>query len=112
MPPNTKDTKGNTRANTPKVMLIGVDSATWHVMMPLIQAGELPHFAHLMENGAYGPIKTFYPTLSPLIWATISTGKSPDKHGMKAFTVLKVPGLKKGIYDYRCLLYTSPSPRD
>jgi len=101
MPPNTKDTKGNTRANTPKVMLIGVDSATWHVMMPLIQAGELPHFAHLMENGAYGPIKTFYPTLSPLIWATISTGKSPDKHGMKAFTVLKVPGLKKGIYDYR-----------
>jgi predicted AlkP superfamily phosphohydrolase/phosphomutase len=82
-------------------MLIGIDSATWHVMMPLVQAGRLPNFARLMENGAYGPLKTFYPTLSPLIWATMSTGKSPDKHGMKAFTVLKLPVLTRGLYDYR-----------
>ncbi|HIQ00986.1 MAG TPA: hypothetical protein EYH30_02465 [Anaerolineales bacterium] len=85
----------------PKVMLIGIDSATWRVMMPLVKAGRLPNIARLMEEGAYGPLKTFYPTLSPLIWATMSTGKSPDKHGMKAFTVLKVPGLKRGLYDYR-----------
>lgn len=91
----------NVTRPSPKAMLIGIDSATWRVMMPLIQDGRLPNFARLMEDGAYGPMKTFYPTLSPLIWATISTGKSPDKHGMKAFTVLKVPGLKRGIYDYR-----------
>lgn len=91
----------NVTTSAPKVMLIGIDSATWHVMMPLVQAGRLPNFARLMKKGAYGPMKTFYPTLSPLIWATISTGKSPDKHGMKAFTVLKVPGLKRGLYDYR-----------
>lgn len=91
----------NTTMSGPKVILIGIDSATWHVMTPLVQTGKLPNLARLMENGAYGPLKTFYPTLSPLIWSTMSTGKSPDKHGMKAFTVLKVPGLKRGLYDYR-----------
>lgn len=95
-----QDLQDSRRAN-PKVVLIGIDSATWHVMMPLVQAGRLPNFAHLMENGAYGPLKTFYPTLSPVIWGTISTGKKPERHGMRSFTVLKIPGLHKAVYDYR-----------
>jgi len=85
----------------PKLMLIGIDSATWHVLTPLIEAGKLPTFARLVREGAHGPLKTFFPTLSPLIWSTISTGKSPEKHGMKSFAALKVPGLRRAVYDYR-----------
>lgn len=84
-----------------KLMLIGIDSATWHVMTPLMQDGKLPHFARLVQGGAHGPLKTFYPTLSPLVWSTISTGKSPEKHGMKSFAALQIPGLRKAVYDYR-----------
>ncbi|MGQ9626033.1 MAG: alkaline phosphatase family protein [Anaerolineae bacterium] len=101
MSQNSRRDSYNAAKSNPKVLLIGIDSATWRVMMPLIEEGKLPNFASLMENGAYGSLKNFLPTLSPLIWGTISTGKTPEKHGMKTFTVLKLPGLKRGIYDYR-----------
>ncbi|MBN1179503.1 MAG: alkaline phosphatase family protein [Anaerolineae bacterium] len=85
----------------PRVLFIGIDSATWYVMGPLVRAGRLPHFAQLMAEGVAAPLKTFYPTLSPLVWSTISTGKSPEKHGVKSFSALKLPGLRRVLYDYR-----------
>lgn len=36
----------------------------------------------LMGQGTFGEFKTFRPTLSPLIWTTVATGKRPDKHGI------------------------------
>ena len=84
-----------------KAMLIGIDSATWHVMLPLIEQGRLPNIGRLMENGVSGPLRTFKPTLSPLIWATIITGKSPRKHGIRSFVVLKPVGLHRGFPELR-----------
>ena len=85
----------------PKVALIGIDSATWRVIEPLVKRGKLPTFARLMREGCHGALKTLYPTLSPIIWGTLSTGKTPDEHGLKAFTVLKARGLEKAFYEYR-----------
>ena len=84
-----------------RLVLIGIDSATWRVMTPLIERGELPAFKALMDVGAYGPLRTFQPTLSPLIWNTISTGKSPEKHGMRSFSALQIPGRRRALYEYR-----------
>ena len=84
-----------------KVILIGIDSATWHVMLPLVQAGKLPHIEHLIEKGVSGPLRTFKPTLSPLIWTTIITGKSPQKHGIRSFVALKLAGCRRGIPELR-----------
>ena len=84
-----------------KVILIGIDSATWHVMLPLIQAGRLPNLGSLVEKGTAGPLRTFRPTLSPLIWATIITGKSPRKHGIQSFVTLKPAGCRLGIPELR-----------
>lgn len=84
-----------------KVILIGIDSATWHVMLPLVEAGRLPNIGRLMEKGVSGPLRTFKPTLSPLIWATIITGKSPQKHGICSFVVLKPIGCRRGIPELR-----------
>ena len=84
-----------------KVILIGIDSATWHVMLPLVQAGKLPNIGHLIEKGVSGPLRTFKPTLSPLIWTTIITGKSPQKHGIRSFVALKLAGCRRGIPELR-----------
>ena len=73
-----------------KVILIGIDSATWHLMLPLVQAGKMPNIGYLIETGVSGPLRTFKPTLSPLIWTTIITGKSPQKHGIRSFVALKL----------------------
>lgn len=68
------------------LFLFGIDGATWDIMDPLLEAGKLPNFARLIEAGTRAPLKTFEPTLSPLIWTTIGTGFAPHRHGIEGFT--------------------------
>ena len=35
-----------------KTLVIGLDAATWHVMMPLIEQRKLPNLQSLVEEGA------------------------------------------------------------
>jgi predicted AlkP superfamily phosphohydrolase/phosphomutase len=70
----------------PKVLLIGVDAADWEVMGPLLDEGKLPNFARLRAEGASGKLRSLEPlTKSPIIWASIATGKVPSKHGISDF---------------------------
>ncbi|MCI0568157.1 MAG: alkaline phosphatase family protein [Acidobacteria bacterium] len=71
-----------------KVVLIGLDGADWDFALPMIERGELPNLARLRREGAYGKIRTNNPPLSPLLWTTVATGKSPDTHGINDFLVL------------------------
>ena len=71
-----------------KVVIIGLDGADWDFALPMIERGELPNLARLRREGAYGKIRTNNPPLSPLLWTTVATGKSPDIHGINDFLVL------------------------
>jgi predicted AlkP superfamily phosphohydrolase/phosphomutase len=51
----------------------------------LLAQGRLPHFQGLIAGGVRSPLKTIWPTISPAIWTTIATGKSPHEHGVEAF---------------------------
>ncbi len=79
------------------VVLIGVDSADWDLMDPLIEKGDLPRLAALKRTGAWGPLRSMIPTLSPILWTTIATGRAPEDHGIIDFlmkdpsTGLEVP---------------------
>lgn len=64
-----------------RAFLIGVDGATWDVIMPLVEHGELPNIKRLMDEGAYGQLATDIAE-SPVSWTSIITGKSRDKHGV------------------------------
>jgi predicted AlkP superfamily pyrophosphatase or phosphodiesterase len=68
------------------LLLIGIDGATWDILDPLLQEGALPNLAKLVAAGARGPLKTFEPTLSPILWTTIATGVGPARHGIAGFT--------------------------
>ncbi len=68
-----------------KVMLLGVDGAAWEVIDPLIAQGKLPHFQQLIESGASGKLRSVLPMYSPLIWTSIVTGKTKEKHGITGF---------------------------
>ena len=71
----------------PKVLFVGVDGASWKVIGPLIEKGELPAFRRLVEEGASKPdFETLTITLSPVIWTTIATGRTPEDHGVTSFT--------------------------
>lgn len=71
-----------------KVLLVGLDGADWKIIRPLIAAGSLPNFRRLIEGGVSGDIATQAPTLSPLLWHSIATGKRALHHGVHGFTEL------------------------
>ncbi len=70
----------------PRLALVGVDGCDWEMLGPLVEAGELPNFARLMERGSYGPLLSMDPMVSPRIWTTIATGEMPEEHGIVGFT--------------------------
>ena len=76
--------------NKNKVCVIGIDGATWHVIMPLVNEGKMPNMAKLMNQGVYGNLKSMEPSISPVIWTTIATGKEPAQHGIEGF-IVKMP---------------------
>lgn len=69
----------------PRVLLIGWDAADWKIIRPLLQAGQMPHLARLMQEGVSGNIATLYPVLSPMLWTSIATGKRAYQHGIHGF---------------------------
>ena len=69
-----------------QTVLIGIDAMDWAVVDPLLDAGKLPHFAALREQSLSGVNLSFVPLeKSPLIWASMATGLSPEDHGVGGF---------------------------
>jgi predicted AlkP superfamily phosphohydrolase/phosphomutase len=50
-----------------KVILIGVDGASWSVLDPLLAAGRLPHLAALAARGVTAELETVEPVRSPVV---------------------------------------------
>ncbi|HET9886493.1 MAG TPA: alkaline phosphatase family protein [bacterium] len=69
-----------------RVILIGIDGATWHRIDPLVQAGRMPNLKSLIDEGAHAYLKTMMPSRSPALWTSVATGKNFDKHGINDFT--------------------------
>lgn len=69
-----------------RVLLVGWDAADWQMINPLIQRGEMPTLASMMQRGAWGNLASMQPMLSPMLWNSIATGKRPDQHGICGFT--------------------------
>ena len=76
-----------------RFLLIGIDGADWRYIDPLIARGELPHLAALKQRGAFGPLKTIRPTLSPVVWTSIATGVPPERHGVVDFFSERIQGV-------------------
>jgi predicted AlkP superfamily pyrophosphatase or phosphodiesterase len=67
------------------ILLIGVDGVEWDLVLPLRARGQLPHLSALMARGVSGELATLTPTLSPVIWTSIATGKPSAEHGIHHF---------------------------
>ena len=78
-----------------KVLLIGWDAADWKIIWPLIAKGHMPALKKLIERGVYGNMGTMDPPYSPMLWSSVATGKTPDKHGVHGF--IEVMPNMKGI---------------
>ncbi len=77
----------------PKVLLIGWDAGDWKIIGPLLAKGQMPALKRLIDKGVYGNMSTMNPPYSPMLWSTVATGKTPDKHGVLGFIEL-LPNMK------------------
>ena len=68
-----------------KLLLIGWDAADWDIIWPLVAQGKMPALASMIKRGIHGNISTMTPPYSPMLWTSVATGKTPDKHGILGF---------------------------
>ncbi len=68
-----------------KLLLIGWDAADWKIIGPLLAKGQMPALKQMIDKGVYGNMSTMNPPYSPMLWSSVATGKTPDKHGVLGF---------------------------
>jgi predicted AlkP superfamily phosphohydrolase/phosphomutase len=69
----------------PKLTVIGLDAATFDVIDPLVEAGELPNVARLLREGTGGVLRSTTHPLTPHAWTTMVTGVNAARHGIWDF---------------------------
>lgn len=72
----------------PRVLVLGFDGLDPGAVDLLVSEGKMPNFGRLRLEGAYGRLLSSEPMLSPILWTTIATGRTPDAHGIGHFVAL------------------------
>lgn len=96
-----------------RVVVFGVDGGSWPLVDRGVAAGTLPNFAALAQRGVTAEMTTVEPVISPTVWTSIATGRSPEAHGVGDFfrnrTHVRVPtvfermsahGLRVGLQEW------------
>ena len=81
-----------------KALVVGLDGASFDLMMPWIEQGYLPNLGRVVKEGAYGNLLSTL-DFTPPGWSSIYTGKNPGKHGIFGFTRQKQGSYKPVAID-------------
>jgi predicted AlkP superfamily phosphohydrolase/phosphomutase len=73
------------RGKYSRVVVIGLDGMSPVVARRLMEQGKLPNFRRLQATGAFCPLRSTLPSVSPVAWSTFQTGVYPDKHNIFDF---------------------------
>lgn len=69
-----------TRPQPGKVIVIGLDGATFDLIKPWATAGYLPTLHRLLQAGAHGELRSTVPPMTAPAWTSFATGCNPGKH--------------------------------
>lgn len=68
-----------------KLLIAGLDGATWDVLDPLLAAGRLPNLSRLIAQGSKHALRSTIPPISAAAWVTMLSGMNPGRHGIFDF---------------------------
>ncbi|MBI1902832.1 MAG: alkaline phosphatase family protein [Planctomycetia bacterium] len=71
-----------------RVLVIGLDGATFDLLVPLAGLGVLPNLAALMRDSALAQLRSTRPYITPVAWSTFLTGCGPESHGVLDYRYL------------------------
>ena len=69
-------------ATSRRVLLIGIDGASWKAIEPMLANGELPIFQRLVNQGTTCDDLDVAHRSSPVAWTSIATGRLSANHGI------------------------------
>ncbi len=84
---------------TTRVLVVGLDGATWNLLDPWIAEGELPNLRKLILDGVSGDLESSIPPSTFPAWKCYSTGKNPGKLGVYSFVDVDLKNKKILIRD-------------
>lgn len=88
---------------SPKVILIGLDGASWEMLDPMIEQGDLPNIGKLKDIGAWATMVSCLPPVTSPNWKCLTTGKNPGELGVFWWENIDIENQKITIpssYDY------------
>ncbi len=68
-----------------KLLILGIDGATFDLILPWVEAGHLPNLARLIQDGVHADLASTLPPVTSPAWPTFMTGCNPGKHGVFDF---------------------------
>ena len=68
------------------VLVLALDGASFDVIRPMAESGELPNLAAWMKQGRATPLPSTAPPVTFPAWSSFMTGLSPGEHGIFDFT--------------------------
>jgi predicted AlkP superfamily phosphohydrolase/phosphomutase len=68
-----------------KILVIGLDGATFYILDKMIDSGLMPNLAKIITNGVRGELTSIITTNSAAAWISIMTGTGPGKHSIFEF---------------------------
>jgi len=66
----------------PRLLVVGLDTATLDAVLPLAEQGQLPVLHRLLRSGASVRLAAPRPSRRLPLWTTLATGKYPYEHGL------------------------------
>jgi len=73
------------RSAPTRVAVFALDGADWDLLSELADDGRIPNIKALAKGGTTGTVQTIQPTVSSMLWTTVATGLTPDRHGVLDF---------------------------
>ncbi len=65
-----------------RLVVLGLDGATWTVLDPMRKRGLMPNLDALLKGAAHGTLTSIVPPVTTAAWTTMMTGCTPPRHGV------------------------------
>ena len=79
------------------LLIVGLSGASWEVLEPAMERGDMPNLAALARSGSRGNVRAHLPTYLRPNWASFWTGVHPGRHLIGASAALDRAGVRSRV---------------